>query len=549
VTSFTTYFETLRHLRAQQIYRRIWFRLARPRVDMRPEPPRRSPVATFVPPPPKPRSVLGPDLVSFLNEQGSIADANAWTSAHRSKLWLYNLHYFDDLLAADAASRYILHDRLIRRWIEEHPPGRSPGWEPYPTSLRIVNWTMACLLGREVPAVANHSLAVQARWLRRRLEFHLLGNHLLANAKALFVAGSFFTGDEAERWLTLGRTLLEREIEEQILQDGAHFELSPMYHLITLTDLLDVLNVSRAFDLAPPRNAAAAVPRMLHWSRVMRHPDGEIPFFNDAAFGIAPAPGAVDDYADRLGFAAGPKPGDLSDLSASGYARLARGDAVLLLDAAPVGPDYLPAHAHADTLSFELSLFGRRVIVNSGTSVYGGGPERRRQRGTAAHSTVAIEGTDSSEVWGGFRVGRRARILERRIFAEDATLLATAVHDGYRHLPGQPSHRREWRLRAEDLTIRDHISGEGNRTVFVWFHLHPDITVSPIADGRFRLSFMGTESESGFATLVTPPDAAAAVTNSRYHPRFGTDEPASAVLLSVRATGNLVVETRLHWVG
>ena len=138
----------------------------------------------------------------------------------------------------------------------------------------------------------------------------------------------------------------------------------------------------------------------------MRHPDGEIPFFNDAAFGIAPAPGAVDDYADRLGFAAGPKPGDLSDLSASGYARLARGDAVLLLDAAPVGPDYLPAHAHADTLSFELSLFGRRVIVNSGTSVYGGGPERRRQRGTAAHSTVAIEGTDSSEVWG--RISRRA---------------------------------------------------------------------------------------------------------------------------------------------
>ena len=140
-------------------------------------------------------------------------------------------------------SRYILHDRLIRRWIEEHPPGRSPGWEPYPTSLRIVNWTMACLLGREVPAVANHSLAVQARWLRRRLEFHLLGNHLLANAKALFVAGSFFTGDEAERWLTLGRTLLDAR------DRGADFSSrtarilnsAPMYHLITLTDLLDVL--------------------------------------------------------------------------------------------------------------------------------------------------------------------------------------------------------------------------------------------------------------------------------------------------------------------
>ena len=476
-----------------------------------------------------------------------MADANAWTSADHSKLWLYNLHYFDDLLAADAASRDVLHDRLIRRWIEEHPPGRSPGWEPYPTSLRIVNWTMACMLGRQLPPSATHSLAVQARWLRRRLEFHLLGNHLLANAKALFVAGSFFAGDEAERWRALGRALLEREIEEQILQDGGHFELSPMYHLITLTDLLDVLNVSRAFDLAPPCNLAAAIPHMLRWSRVMRHPDGEIPFFNDAALGIAHGPGAVDDYADRLGFAAAPKPGDLSDLAASGYARLARGDAVLLLDAAPVGPDYLPAHAHADTLSFELSLFGQRVIVNTGTSVYGNGPERQRQRGTAAHSTVVIEGVDSSEVWGGFRVGRRARVLDRRIFAEEDTLLATAVHDGYRHLPGRPLHRREWRLRTGALTIRDHISGDGERTVFVWFHFHPDINVSPVADGRFRLSFIGTAQECGGVTLVVPPGAAATITNSRYHQRFGADEPASAVVMSLQTTGDLVVETHLLW--
>ena len=79
-----------------------------------------------------------------------------------------------------------------------------------------------------------------------------------------------------------------------------------------------------------------------------------------------------------------------------------------LLDVAPVGPDYLPGHAHADTLSFELSLFGQRVLVNSGTSQYEAGPERSRQRGTAAHNTVIVDGHDSSEVWAGFRVARRA---------------------------------------------------------------------------------------------------------------------------------------------
>ena len=39
-----------------------------------------------------------------------------------------------------------------------------------------------------------------------------------------------------------------------------------------------------------------------------------------------------------------------------------------IFDVAPLGPDYLPGHGHADTLSFELSLFGHRFITNSGTS-------------------------------------------------------------------------------------------------------------------------------------------------------------------------------------
>ena len=67
-------------------------------------------------------------------------------------------------------------------------------------------------------------------------------------------------------------------------------------------------------------------------------------------------------------------------------------DAVAIGDIGNVGPDYIPGHAHADTLSFEMSVFDMRFIVNSGTSVYGLGAERLRQRGTAAHSTVVIDG-------------------------------------------------------------------------------------------------------------------------------------------------------------
>ena len=82
----------------------------------------------------------------------------------------------------------------------------------------------------------------------------------------------------------------------------------------------------------------------------------------------------------------------------------------LLLDVASIGPDYLPGHGHADTLSFEMSLFGKRTLVNRGISQYGI-EVRQVERGTAAHNTVVINNENSSEVWSGFRVARRARPL------------------------------------------------------------------------------------------------------------------------------------------
>ena len=97
-------------------------------------------------------------------------------------------------------------------------------------------------------------------------------------------------------------------------------------------------------------------------------------------------------------------------------------------DVGEIGPDYRPGHAHADTLCFELSVFGQRLVVNSGTSEYGLGAERLRQRGTAAHSTVQIDGADSSEVWSGFRVARRARPLCRTLDELDGAVILAGGH-------------------------------------------------------------------------------------------------------------------------
>ena len=190
----------------------------------------------------------GPNCCRFLNEDRSISGAGVWNDPGAKPLWLYNLHYFDDLNARDAGARREWHVPLIRRWIDENPPATGAGWDPYPASLRIVNWIKWALGGGLLPGEAVHSLAVQARHLERRLEYHLLGNHLFANAKALVFAGMFFEGPEADRWLWKGLDLLEREVPEQVLADGGHFERSPMYHSLILEDLLDLVNLGRAYS-------------------------------------------------------------------------------------------------------------------------------------------------------------------------------------------------------------------------------------------------------------------------------------------------------------
>jgi uncharacterized heparinase superfamily protein len=492
--------------------------------------------------------MLGPTTFRFLNQTESI-DNQGWDNRKLEKLWRYNLHYFDDLNAIDASERTAWHRTLIRRWVAECPPRIGTGWEPYPASLRIVNWIKWSLSGNELPPESLQSLAVQARWLTGRLETHLLGNHLLANAKALVFAGSLFDGPEAGSWLETGLRVLKREIPEQILPDGGHFERSTMYHALALEDILDLCNVARTFSATAAELHdesvvwRARIGQMRHWLAAMSHPDGEIGFFNDAAFGIAPPSRETEDYATRLGFGARPVIADgVTLLPVSGYVRIELDQAVVIVDTAPIGPDYLPAHAHADTLSFELSLFGERVLVNSGTSLYLSGDERARQRGTAAHNTVVINGENSSEVWGSFRVARRARPVGLSILGGETNAVRCS-HDGYGRLRGSPQHTRTLMLTKNALIIEDEISGSFRRAE-ARFHLHPAIQVQdPAASGdlqgevALRLH-QGKSVHLHFEGGVLRREA------TTWHPEFGVSVPTTCLVNELRAE---ISRVRITW--
>ncbi|UTW00171.1 alginate lyase family protein [Marinomonas rhizomae] len=526
------FFNTIKHLNFYQLFFRFFYKIKRIKVnDLLIS---RNNGWFWSAPTLNNQSFYDDEKVSFLNQDGLIKNSFDWNSPNYSKLWLYNLHYFDDLNSESYAEREIIHYRFIDRWVAENPPCQGNGWEPYPISLRLVNWVKWFSRKDNVDSKYLNSIAMQADALTQQIEYHILGNHLFANAKALVFVGAYLQGKDAKRFLDLGLKILDREIPEQFLDDGAHFELSPMYHEILLWDLLeliDLADISQNPSLIE-RNAEWRVvaEKALSWLQSMLHLDGEITFFNDAAIGIAAKPQQIFDYAKQLGLSCYGDQSILISNKSSGYSRVNTGVYRLFFDHANVGPDYLPGHAHADSLSFEMSVGVQRVFVNSGTSLYGVSPERLRQRETAAHNTVVVNGQSSSEVWSGFRVARRAYAILLKSDETDGVVTLSASHDGYKRLKPKIVHKRTIISNAEHFILLDELSQPTDASFHL--HIHPDVLVVNVEEKKLMLQLP-------CLTLVQfECECPLILEESTWHPEFGVSVPNKKIIVPFN-TGRL----------
>lgn len=453
---------TLRHLRPRQVAWQVIYRLHKSRYKELAAPQGRG--LAMADPIAKARCCEG-EAMTFLGITMPLA---GWEMTERGMLWAYNLNYMDFLLQGDMDAA--TGARWIDRFIASLPANRV-GTDPYPTALRAVNW---------IKFISRHGAAVDAarrkewdtalysscRHLERRLERHLLGNHLLEDAYALTWGALYFADRRLWRKAT---ALLRRELTEQTLPDGAHYEQSPMYHCILLDRLLDCYNVvSRNTRFARQEALAAALrSRAEAWLghlESMTWADGTLPAFGDTADGIAPSPGQLFAYARRLGLAWQAIP-----LGECGYRHLACGDLEAFCDVAGITASYQPGHSHADTFSYELRVGGKPLVVDTGITTYDKTPRRQYERSTAAHNTVTIGGRDTSEVWGGFRVGRRARVTVSR----DTPQEIAACHDGY------ACHPVTRRFRMADGALR--VVDEAEATAVSRIHLAPGIAATLIA--------------------------------------------------------------------
>lgn len=445
-----------------------------------------------------------------------------WSVPDLPKLWQYNLHYFEWLWSLDfPAGRAAVLD-----WIARHPLGKGRvGWEPYPTSLRLMNWC-GVFYGKFREQVEEDqefarelwgSVFRQTEWLSRHLETHLLGNHFFENGAALAFVGSCF-GERA--WLAKGLEILAEQISEQILPDGMHFERSPMYHA-RMTYLLGLLASTK--DKALRELVEAPLNRLRQALAHLCHSDGNIALFNDSAFSIYNHP------RELLGPVSDLVPGAWALQEAGYYGWRGADGSYLICDAGPIGPDYIPGHAHGDMFSFELSLKGRRVIVDSGVYDYVPGEMRTYCRSTRAHNTVEINGEDQCEFWGAFRVARRGRPSNVTWGPSPDGFSLSGEHDGYRRLSGKPVHKRSflWES-AGRLDVCDRIQTSRSVTAVSRLHLHPTCRIKSMGEREAVVEFPEGEFRITFQDGGTLRRE-----DSFYCPEFGRKEPNVALAFAL----------------
>ena len=285
--------------------------------------------------------------------------------------------------------------------------------------------------------------------------------------------------------------------------------------------MLDLVNIYQAYNLDIEPEWKETIARMQYWFRAMCHPDGDIAFFNDSAIGVAAPLEAIEDYSFRLDLPVVRNPGIMPvvNLTESGYVRTGIGNAVIFMDIGSAGPGYLPAHAHAGTFSFEVSIGKQRVFVNSGISEYGSGAVRLRQRGTASHNTLEVDERDSSEVWGGFRMGRRAKVEKSSVQTKyGGNICVSGTHNGYRYLNGAVKHHRSWDVSSKKILITDKITGKGIHKIKIIYHVHP--ACNAVSDGQNGITITCIDGLR-LCSLMFEGPGKSVIYPSTYQPEFG----------------------------
>ena len=377
----------------------------------------------------------------------------------------YHLNYFDYIHNFELQKG----TELIDKWIKENKDTNHISWDPYPISLRVVNWIKFLSINHINNSEIYNSLYQQAFVLYRRREYHLLANHLFKNIVALLFLGFLFNNS---KWINWALKELKKQLQEQLTIDNYHFEFSPTYHAIFTKDLLDIYNLLKNNGDGDPqkfvKELEIIIPNTLYWCEYFSENEQYLKI-NDVNYEGCPTLVELAEYAKLFGISRDEKKGNNHH-----YPILENSNLILMMYCAEHQPSYNPAHSHDDLTSILLWCKKEPILIDTGNYCYDEAKERDYSRSTTAHNCFTVNSENQSEMWKAFRIGRRSKILQKNISENEIS----CSHNGYKRFG--VNYSRTIKKIDSGFEIIDNFESKNNKSYKIYFHFHPETNLAKI---------------------------------------------------------------------
>jgi hypothetical protein len=445
----------------------------------------------------------------------------------------------------------------LDQWRAQNPVGRGPNWAcAMEVSLRAMNLLAAFQLFRSSPRLNEERLLqmlamfdAHGAHIRRNLEYSYIAtsNHYLSDVVGLLWLGIMLPElAAAKRWRDFGMREILREMEVQILADGADFESSTGYHRFVLELFLYSFILCRTNQIEIPERYWRTLHAMLTYVRAYLRPDGRAPLIGDTDSGqVLPITKRdADDHSNLLAIGAsvlndsrfkldesGAIPEELlwvtgpegvrayqelpvnrddcisTEFADAGTYILRDNDLYLLFNTSGCGAKGRGSHGHNDVLSIELAACGTPFILDPGTYVYRSDlNERNLFRSTAYHSTLEVDGCEQNTICADlpFVIGNEAQPRVVAWETNDERDHVIAEHYGYSRLDQPITHRRrvDFDKKQRVWIVEDNVIGSGEHVFKFRFHIAPGLESSRGETGTVTIA----SDQTGARLLIVPLD-------------------------------------------
>lgn len=402
---------------------------------------------------------------------------------------------------------------LFLSWIKANPiteENRKTVWRTIEGGIRAENWIKSILYFYHSESITSEDwdqfeqcLSDHGRFLyENHSVFAKKSNWGVIESHGLYMIAAIFPSLDPEGvWKKAALERFSDMLQTQVMDDGVHWEQSPMYHNEVLKCCLEVLRIARLTEEGLPKLITEITRKMAYVNLAMKKPNHCQPVNGDSdetdirdilttsayefSDGVLKSEGyeyldfeSVWDYGrkgaiDYEGLVGCKSKTLLYELRDSGnyYLKSPGGSNsdYMHFSSGPLGG----GHGHMDKLHIDLSISGKDVLVDAGRYTYVDGEERRRLKSSHSHNVPMVDGkeyTTCMDSWSVSGVTSTTGYFVKQ--KEDITFLESG-HLGYLSL-GVYIRRKILALKTNIYILMDEFFCREEHNFQQLFHFSPE---------------------------------------------------------------------------